>query len=178
MDSHSSLPYLILAMNKKLQLYGPFCGSKSRRSLSNKRRTHIAIAIKFDNVSRAMMMAQRNLPGFCCTFRVFVVLIKAVAVSSFVRRGCLTRKTINSLFGAISLKNYDELMGNAWRKQLPSVTIERLTRNDLKRLTRQKRAGRFTFQVYTPRVSNSWINDHISASVVFSATLSICQTSG
>ena len=52
------------------------------------------------------MMAQWNLPGFCCTFRAFVVLyIKAVAVSSFVRPGCLTRKTINSLFGVISLKN-------------------------------------------------------------------------
>ena len=56
-------------------------------------------------VVRSWMMAQRNLPGFCRTFRVFVVLIKAVAVSFFVRRGCLTRKTINSLFGAISLKN-------------------------------------------------------------------------
>ena len=42
-------------MNKKLQLYEPFCGSKSRRLLSNKRRSHIAIAIKFDNVSHAIM---------------------------------------------------------------------------------------------------------------------------
>lgn len=67
-------------------------------------------------VVRSWMMAQRNLPGFCCTFRVFVVLIKAVAVSSFVRRGCLTRKTINSLFGAISLKNRRWIDGKRVKK--------------------------------------------------------------
>ena len=56
MDSHPSLQYrVILGMNKKLQLHEPFCGSKSRRSLSKKRRSHIAIAIKFHNVSRAIM---------------------------------------------------------------------------------------------------------------------------
>ena len=48
LDAHPSLQYLILGMNRKLQLYEPFCGSKSRRS-------HIAIAIKFDNVSHAIM---------------------------------------------------------------------------------------------------------------------------
>ena len=56
MDSHPSLQYrVILGVNKKLQLYEPFCGSKSRRSLSKKRRSHIAIAIKSHNVSRAIM---------------------------------------------------------------------------------------------------------------------------
>ena len=63
-------------MKKKLQLYEPFCGSKSRRSLSNKRRTRIAFAIKFDNVSRAIMddgtkESARILPhiqSFCCAY--------------------------------------------------------------------------------------------------------------
>ena len=63
-------------MNKKLQLYEPFCGSKSRRSLSNKRRTHIAIAIKFDNVSRAIIddgtkesaRILRHIQSFCCAY--------------------------------------------------------------------------------------------------------------
>ena len=87
-------------MKKKLQLYEPFCGSKSRRLLSNKRRTRIAFAIKFDNVSRAIMDDG-------------------------------TKESARILLHI----------------QSPSVTIERLTRNDLKRLTRQKRAGRFTFQV-------------------------------
>ena len=60
LDAHPSLQYLILGMNKKLQLYESFCGSKSRRLLSNKRRSHIAIAIKFDNVSHAIMNDTRG----------------------------------------------------------------------------------------------------------------------
>ena len=56
-------------MNKKLQLYEPFCGSKKRRS-------HIAIAIKFDNVSRAIMddgtkesaRILLHIQSFCCAY--------------------------------------------------------------------------------------------------------------
>ena len=127
-------------------------------------------------VVRSWMMAQRNLPGFCCTFRVFVVFIKAVAVSFFVRRGCLTRKTINSLFGAISLKNRRWIDGKRVKKTA-SVGNNREAHEKWFKTFNSAEASWSIYVSSTPRVSNSWINGHISASVVFSAALSICQTS-
>lgn len=109
-------------------------GRWSRRSLSNKRRSHIAIAIKFDNVSRAIMddgtkesaRILQHIQSFCC---------KAVAVSSrFLLRPSWLLNAQNNKFFIRSDFVEKPTMENARRKQLPSVTIERLTRNDLKRL--------------------------------------------
>ena len=110
-------------------------------------------------VVRSWMMAQRNLPGFCCTFRVFVVFIKAVAVSFFVRRGCLTRKTINSLFGAISLKNrrwIDGLDGKRVKKTA-SVGNHREAHEKWFKTFNSAEASWPIYVSSTPRVSNSWI---------------------
>ena len=104
-------------------------------------------------VVRSWMMEQRNLPGFCSTFRVFVVLIKAGAVSSFVRRGCLTRKTINSLFGAISLKNRRWIDGKR-AKKTASVGNHREAHKKWLKTFNSAEASRSIYVSSTPRVSN------------------------
>ena len=156
MDSHPSLQYrVILGVNKKLQLYEPFCGSKSRRSLSKKRQSHIAIAIKFHNVSRAIM--DDGTVGIyqdsAAHSEFLIVLIKAVAVSSFVRRGFLTRKTINSLFGAISLKNRRWIDGKR-AKKTASVGNHREAHEKWLKTYNSAEASRSIYVSGTPRVSN------------------------
>ena len=99
-------------------------------------------------------MAQWNLPGFCCTFRAFVVLyIKAVAVSSFVRRGCLTRKTINSLFGVISLKNRRWIDGKR-AKKTASVGNHREAHEKWLETFNPAEASRSIYVSSMPKVSN------------------------
>ena len=104
-------------------------------------------------VVRSWMMAQRNLPRFCRTFRVFLVLIKAVAVSSFVRRGFLSRKTINSLFGAISLKNRRWIDGKRATKTA-SVGNHREAHEKWLKTYNSAEASRSIYVSGTPRVSN------------------------
>ena len=95
---------------------------------------------------------------------------------SFFRRGCLTRKTTNSLFGVISLKNRRWIDGKR-AKKTASVGNYREAHEKWLETFNPAEASRSIYVSSTPRVSNWWINDHISASVVFPAALSICRSS-
>ena len=81
-------------MNKKLQLYEPFCGSKSRRLLSNKRRSHIAIAIKFDNVSHAIMNDALGISPHMKGVGMLVVSLRGINFGFWSHLGCSGQNAI------------------------------------------------------------------------------------